>query len=279
MQPPSVPPRPTRPAAATQEAFAEWIRALEEWNAHPAVVAEKEAEAKRVEMEALAARPTVACTECQIVRVREKDHPWEIVHCGPHRVDYLMSSGSSYLPIPRRYATADPAHLIAALRDWTGESGVYLTGPVGTGKTYQAAALVKHAFRVFDRQAVNDVHDPYYMLGFRVARPVVWANVPGLLEDIRRSYDAPDALPENLTNAPLLVLDDIGAEKPSEWVEERLYCIVNERYENALPVIVTSNLTPAQLGDRVGARITSRLVEMCDVHGLGGRDRRMGRVA
>ncbi len=73
----------------------------------------------------------------------------------------------------------------------------------------------------------------------------------------------------------LLILDDLGAEKPTEWVRERMYEIVNQRYEWMRPIIVTSNLSPAQLAKQVGQRVASRLMEMCEVVELDGRDRRL----
>lgn len=272
----ALPPRPTRAKGDTSlEAFRQWVEDIEAWRNEPAVVAWKRQAEADEEARIDALRPTSACVDCSVQRTPNVSNPWTIVECGPHRVDHYMQAGSMYNPVPKRYAHADPAHLLPALQSWRGEHGLYLTGPVGTGKTYQAAALVRATFRIFDPPNL----DAYYTLGTMRSRPVVWANVPKLLEDIRRSFDAPDTAPDGLDTAPLVVLDDIGAEKPSEWVEERLYCVVNERYEADLPVIVTSNLTPSQLGDRVGARLTSRLREMCEMHGLGGRDRRLDVVA
>jgi DNA replication protein DnaC len=271
---PDLPLRPERADFAGRNPMA-WLNALKEWQQHPLVVAHREQQKREEEARIEQLRPAVACPDCRAHRTEDPRHPWTIIQCGPHRVDTLMSHAAAYpnavTPIPRRYAHADPNHLIPALRAWDGTTGLYLTGPVGTGKTYQAAALVRLRFRTFDPPRL----DAYYDQRGYGFRPVVWANVPKLLEDVRRSFDAPDVAPSGLEHAPLLVLDDIGAEKPSEWVEERLYCVVNERYERELPVIVTSNLTPSQLGGRVGARLASRLREMCDMHGLGGRDRRL----
>lgn len=273
---PDVPPRPVRPTEGGFASITKWIEDVKAWNEHPAVLAQK-AERDRLEAERLESiRPAVDCPDCEAALTSNPKEPWTIVECGPHRVDRIMRGTTgypyAYRPVPQKYADANPDQLIPALREWDGSHGLYIAGPVGTGKTYQAAALVRLRFRVFD----PPVLDPYYNPGqLRAGRPVVWANVPRLLEEVRRSFDAPDTAPEGLEHAPLVVLDDIGAEKPSEWVEERLYCIVNERYESGLPVIVTSNLTPAKLGERVGARLASRLREMCEVHGLGGRDRRL----
>jgi DNA replication protein DnaC len=183
--------------------------------------------------------------------------------------------------IPLKYAKADAGSLVPQLRGWDGRESVFLTGPVGTGKTYQAAALVRSCFRVFDPPPPVEGWDEYYdwkgPLDSGVS-PVLWANVPKLLEDIRQSFNVPDMDPSgDLKRRALVVLDDLGAEKSSEWVEERLYCIVNDRYESGLPVIVTSNLTIGELAPKIGARLASRLKEMTEQHvvGLRGADRRM----
>ena len=63
----------------------------------------------------------------------------------------------------------------------------------------------------------------------------------------------------------LLVLDDLGAEKPSDWMRDRLYTLVNRRYESNLPIIVTTNKDITSLEEHVGKRIVSRLCEMCQI--------------
>jgi len=90
-----------------------------------------------------------------------------------------------------------------------------------------------------------------------------------LLSDIRSTYgDATESNESDLldeVNAPdLLVLDDLGAEKTSEWVNDRLYLIVNRRYESGKPVVVTTNLSLDELIRKVGERTVSRLCEICE---------------
>ncbi|MFD1274905.1 hypothetical protein ACFQ51_35035 [Streptomyces kaempferi] len=75
-------------------------------------------------------------------------------------------------------------------------------------------------------------------------------------------------------HAPLLLVDDLGAAKSSEWTEEINFRLVNHRYENQLPTIFTSNVLPKELADRVGDRVSSRLIEMCDRVVIQGTDRR-----
>jgi len=61
----------------------------------------------------------------------------------------------------------------------------------------------------------------------------------------------------------VLALDDMGAEKPTEWVNERLFEIIDYRYNEYLPVIASTNATPAELKTQIGERSFDRLREMC----------------
>ncbi|MBN1900545.1 ATP-binding protein [Candidatus Sumerlaeota bacterium] len=77
------------------------------------------------------------------------------------------------------------------------------------------------------------------------------------------SYDEMDMI-DKVSKADLLVLDDLGAENPTEWASDRLYTLINRRYESNLPVIVTTNkMDMEQLQQHIGKRIVSRLCEMC----------------
>jgi len=79
----------------------------------------------------------------------------------------------------------------------------------------------------------------------------------------------------DLTGVDLLILDDLGVEKPSDWTSERLYAVVNRRWMNRLPIIATSNLEPAGLAGVLGGRTWSRLIGGDTVVlGVGGIDRR-----
>jgi DNA replication protein DnaC len=127
--------------------------------------------------------------------------------------------------------------------------GLWLMGDVGTGKTSLAMLVSKAALEL--------------------GRSVAIYSLPRLLARIRRTYDA-DAgeqsyleFFERLTSVDLLHVDDLGAEKRSDWVLEQLYAIVNERYESERSMVVTTNLDQAALEEQIGVRTVSRLVEIC----------------
>ncbi|HEX3263667.1 MAG TPA: ATP-binding protein [Solirubrobacterales bacterium] len=139
--------------------------------------------------------------------------------------------------------------------------GLWLMGDVGTGKTTLAMLVSKAAVEGGNTVAIY--------------------SLPRLLSRIRRTYDAEAGEQsyleffERLTEVDLLHIDDLGAEKRSDWVLEQLYAIINERYETQRSVVVTTNLSQEELEQQIGPRTVSRLVEICnDPLPLFGHDMR-----
>lgn len=169
--------------------------------------------------------------------------------------------------IPKRYEHAKYGDVPAAVRGAFNDirknrKGIYIHGPVGTGKTHIAYALKME----WDR--LNQY------------RPAIFWNTTDLMQSIRddfdrQAYDKRRAAERIIDSKALLFLDDFGTEKPTEWVLERLYNIINHRYNSMLPVIITSNLNIDEVGTQFGDRIASRLVQMCEVYELEGADRRL----
>ena len=137
--------------------------------------------------------------------------------------------------------------------------GLYFCGGVGTGKTHLAVAVM------------NEL-----MTKKRV--PSLFVTVPEFLDNLREAYMIPgrdlDEWMDTVKNADLLVLDDLGSERPTEWVRERLFVIVNHRYREALPTLFTSNIGPKDLASQLGERTASRIIAMCDWISLEGEDYR-----
>src|SRR5206468_8889839 len=138
-------------------------------------------------------------------------------------------------------------------------------GDVGTGKTTLAMLVSRHAIEA--------------------GHSVALYSLPRLLARIRRTYDASPGEDsylrffERLTSVELLHIDDLGAEKRSDWVLEQLYALINERYEAQRSVLVTTNLPHEELEEQIGSRTVSRLSQICDEVPLFGDDRRYGKVA
>ena len=122
----------------------------------------------------------------------------------------------------------------AALDGW-----LLLQGGYGSGKTHLAAAIANFA------------------VGMGV--PTLFLTVPDLLDTLRFAYDSTDTTFEErfeqIRNAELLVLDDFGTQNATGWAQEKLFQIINYRYINKLPLVVTTNLVL----DEIEARVRSRL--------------------
>src|SRR5712691_2967219 len=161
--------------------------------------------------------------------------------------------------VPERFAEA-------RTREQQGR-GIFMEGPPGVGKTHLAVAVLKQVIVTFGARGLfYDTRD--------------------LLRVIRSTYDPSIRTTEleilrPVMQADLLVLDDLGAEKISEWVEETMNLIVNTRYNERRLTIFTSNYIdipevddPNSLLFRIGHRMRSRLHEMCEFIVMDGADYR-----
>ena len=136
------------------------------------------------------------------------------------------------------------------------QDGFLLVGPVGTGKSHLVRA-VSHALRA-------------------QYRTVMYTTVPLLLERLRGPTAIEmTAVLKAMTGADVVIWDDLGAEKPTEWALDRLYVLLDARYETERPLIATSNWTPSGLEARLGPRLVSRLLEMGPVWEVPGSDYRV----
>lgn len=141
--------------------------------------------------------------------------------------------------------------------------GLWLFVDTGTGKTTLAMLISKAALEA--------------------GKTVAIYSLPKLLARIRRTYDSEPggdsylSFFERLTSVDLLHIDDLGAEKRSDWVLEQLYALVNERYEAQRSILITTNLPHPELEEQIGSRTVSRLTQMCDEVEVRGDDRRYGK--
>ncbi|MCX7016962.1 MAG: ATP-binding protein [Candidatus Sumerlaeota bacterium] len=140
-----------------------------------------------------------------------------------------------------------------------------LYGATGSGKTHILAAIL--------RELLGRGHE------------AIFYNVPNLFKDIRATFDGAEDLDEDellneIVDVEILALDDLGAEKTSDWVLDRLYLVINQRYESGRATLITTNHNfPDDLEKIVGSRIVSRLAEMCQIIGpFPNQDYRMAKA-
>jgi len=190
-------------------------------------------------------------------RLADANIPKRYQHCTLENFTAYNESLEQAVIKARRVAEAFPVNT----------RGLLLEGQPGVGKTHLAVALLKQV-----------IHDSG-------ARGLFY-DTRDLLRIIRSTYDPSIRTTElevlrPVMNADLLVLDDLGAEKTSEWVEETMNLIVNTRYNERRLTIFTSNYVdipeeddPNSLLFRIGHRMRSRLHEMCEFLVLDGADYR-----
>ena len=164
--------------------------------------------------------------------------------------------------IPKRYMRADHDKAEAVAAAVEDGQGFYIYGGQGTYKTTLAMAVARI---LVARGAVVRV-----------------CVVPNLMEAMRSRTAEDRAVTERLSTCGVLILDDLGKESPTAYACERLFSIINDRYNAMLPVIVTSNYSRGDIARRlsegdVGPSIASRLVETTRIVHLDGADRRLCR--
>ena len=148
------------------------------------------------------------------------------------------------------------------------QKGLILVGNNGVGKTHLACSIA------------NDL--------IKNGIPIIYGILINLLAELKNIYDVDNNISEMeiiklYEKVDLLIIDDLGKEKPSEWGLEKLFTIINSRYENNLPVIITTNYDQNSLINRLSINgeietaksIISRLYEMCYLVKIEDRDHRI----
>src|SRR5258708_32183487 len=115
-----------------------------------------------------------------------------------------------------------------------------LWGTYGTGKTHLAAGIGNYRLEK--------------------GEPVLFMTAPDLLDHLKATFGptseiAYDELFERMREAPLLILDDLGAEKQSDWAQEKLYQLLNHRHARRLPTVITTTIPLERIESRVRSRL------------------------
>lgn len=235
-------------------------------------------------------RHTPVCARCDDSGFIQRHVPWVDPHVEPctcarekHRASRLTAAGippeyrgrtfdtyrpynatlTAALQVARDFAERYPVHQ----RERSDPSGVLLIGPAGVGKTHLAAALLSTVI------VRTGCHGRFY-------------KTRDLLRAMRNSYNPAIQTTEHQVLEPiltcdLLVLDDLGAERVTDWVADTMDLIIDTRYSAGRPIVATTNFPdledpedPNGLLCRVGFRTHSRLRGMCWFVTLDGADYR-----
>lgn len=235
--------------------------------------------------------PQARCPICHDMEVIESTKGWELCSCVRKRQQEYRFAGAKIPPKMReqtlanfslsyysptemvddrdsQYRKAEKAlkgaeEFIENILQNRPTKGLYLFGGAGVGKTHLVSGIAN--------QLMQSEITPLYLM------------VADLLDEIRKGYESVEAdtsavaLMEQAKETPVLILDDIGAERATEWSIEKLFQIINHRYLNQLPTVMTSNYDLDDLANHMGTgatgtRICSRIVEMCRIFRLDSDD-------
>ena len=136
-------------------------------------------------------------------------------------------------------------------------TGLLLYGPVGTGKTFFSACI---ANALIDRGI-----------------PVMMTNFARIVDDLQGDFSGRGDYLRRLNSYPLLIIDDLGIERNSEYMQEQVYNIVDARYASERPLIVTTNISLEEIKNPQNEqrrRIYDRILEMCHPIKVDGQSRR-----
>jgi DNA replication protein DnaC len=200
--------------------------------------------------------PSIKRCPCRWCIAESEKEAWEIEEQRQHPQEALWAFG---VPTKHLYSSFETFVGGDEVKQFLIEASklntdILLCGKTGCGKTHLAVSTVRRRVEV-SRQLMNPNRPP-----------ILFVPVPELLFEIRQSYSDKEVSEQEIvdrySSVPLLILDDLGAEKTTEWAESILYLIIDRRNRYEKWTIVTSNLTLDEIERSLGARIASRLSDM-----------------
>lgn len=160
----------------------------------------------------------------------------------------------------------------------SGES-VFIGGKCGVGKTHLAVALMKQWAREYVIKTITEKIIDEARLRSVYFEPIRFLASVDLFLELKSTFnsnstDEQDVI-KKYVQSPLLLIDDVGSEKVSDWSRQIFYLLIDRRYREVKPTIITSNLSLGQIAELIDERISSRICEMGIVTELTGKDRRL----
>lgn len=143
-------------------------------------------------------------------------------------------------------------------------NGLFITGSCGTGKTHLAVSLMIDFAMKNRHLAPSDL--PKFLPSVE------------LFLDLRQTFSSEQSeksVLDRWSKPDLICIDDVGAEKISDWTRQSFYTLIDRRYRDMKQTIITSNLSLEKIATQIDDRISSRIVEMCVVIELNGDDYRI----
>lgn len=182
---------------------------------------------------------------------------------------YLFSTFENFLVDNDKKRKAKELCIIFAERFITNREktnkGLFMIGKPGTGKTHLCSAICNY---IISKKPL------YFSDEYNETINIKYLSIYNLLNRIKETYKEQSEESEKYVinsyiHNHLLIIDDLGKEYSrnnnygNSWFNEKLYAIINGRYENEFPIIITSNLTTSELDKTIDPAIVSRIIEMC----------------
>lgn len=225
------------------------------------------------------------CRRCEKEQPPPPPELWELTYCDgckreliQDRIDNIPKAMSD-AGVPMKYVG-----MPYETPEWTKtyipsmSRGVFLTGPSGVGKTVAACLMMREWMTYWIKQGklLRTYDNPDSSIDNRW-RFISFPHFVMQLQNAWRDESGKTALDrmENVSKIPFLIIDDLGAEKLTDYIRQAVYFLVNEREQWCRPSIITTNFSLKQLDDQFDSRISSRIAGTCDIREMRGPDLRL----
>jgi len=212
-------------------------------------------------------------------QARRRREVWEYVGVPRHLAHASLDNYVAGCPEQQKALAVCRKYVSRGLENIARGRGLLFKGPVGTGKSHLSVATVR---------ALIEAQPEKFGKYVGIAPQYGEKDLPGchcsmipvfeLLERLRESHrsrgrtrDFAELIRRCKTDE-LIILDDIGAETPTDWVQEQLCGLIDRRYRAQLTTFFTTNCSMLQLEEQIGERVVSRMTEMCIGVRVGGAD-------